>query len=369
MSNIKHIVIDARIRPSSTGRYTDRLLEHLQQIDRENRYTVLLEPGDKWKPTAQNFSVQVCEFRRFSFNLLDQLFYALQLYRLKADLVHFSMTPLEPIFYFGKRVTTTHDLTMLRFARAGKLPGWLHAIRMLGYNFLFWWSLKLARHIIVPTKFVKGDVAQSYRFAKKKITVTYEASEPPLAIDSEMPRGLMEPYIMHVGSPFPHKNIERLVMAFEVCRQTNPKLQLVLVGKKEYYFEKLEKWVGESPVRDSIHITGFVSEAELKWLYQHAEAYVLPSLSEGFGLPGLEAMAHGCPLVSSNATCLPEVYGDGAHYFDPNNLEDIAAKTGEVIKDRDLRKKLIHNGYVQLKKYSWRHMAEQTLDVYRSALK
>ncbi|MGH9856841.1 MAG: glycosyltransferase family 4 protein [Acidobacteriota bacterium] len=203
---------------------------------------------------------------------------------------------------------------------------------------------------------------------KKKITVTYEASEPTLAAKAEQLKGAHEPFIFHTGIPFAHKNLERLVMAFEVLKQSNPKLQLVLAGKKERYFEKFEEWVKESPVRDSILIPGFVSDAELKWLFQNAEAYVLPALSEGFGLLGLEAMAHGCPVVSSNTTCLPEVYGEAAHYFDPNNLEDIAAKTGEVIKDRALRKKLIHNGYVQLKKYSWQHMAEQTLEVYKNVL-
>lgn len=365
----KHIVIDARSRPSSTGRYVDRLMEHLQEIDNENRYTVLLRPGDKWKPTSKSWTVKECKYKQFSFNPLDQLFYALYLYRLKPDLVHFGMMPQEPAFYFGTRVTTTHDLTMLRFVRPGKLSVWLHHVRMVGYRILFWWSLRLDKQIIVPTKFVKGDLVEHYGFTKKKVHVTYESCEPSLAIDSEQPRDLMEPFIMHVGSPFPHKNIERLVMAFEVLKQTNPKLQLALIGKKEHYFEELQKWAKqESPVYNSIHFTGFVSDPELKWLYQHAEAYVLPSLSEGFGLPGLEAMAHGCPVVSSNATCLPEVYEDAAHFFDPNNLEDIAAKTGEVIRDKDLRKKLIHNGYVQLKKFSWKKMAQQTLEVYKKAL-
>lgn len=363
-----NIVIDARIRPSSTGRYTDRLLEHLQKIDQENRYIVLLQPGDDWKPAAKNFSVKTCSYRRFSFNPLDQLFFSLYLYRLKPDLVHFTMTPLEPMFYFGKRITTAHDLTMLRYARPGRLPVWLHAIRMAGYRMLFWWSLRLAKRVIVPSKFVKEDLVSLYPFVSGKVDITYEASEPQLADKPEPVKGVEKPFLLHVGSPFPHKNIDRLVMAFEALSHTNPDLQLVLAGKKEFYFNKLDKWIQESPVHSSIKTTGFVSSAQLKWLYQNAEAYVLPSLSEGFGLPGLEAMAHGCPLVSSNATCLPEVYGDGAHYFDPNNTDEIAAKTEEVIKDQALQKKLIASGYEQLKKYSWPRMAEQTSDIYKKAV-
>jgi glycosyltransferase involved in cell wall biosynthesis len=114
--------------------------------------------------------------------------------------------------------------------------------------------------------------------------------------------------------------------------------------------------------------TGFVSEGELKWLYQNCVAYVFPSLSEGFGLPALEAIVSGAPVASSNATCLPEVYGDAAHYFDPLNVEDMAAKVGDIIDDPKLRAELIAKGKKQAAKYSWRRMAEQTLAVYNRAL-
>lgn len=366
----KHIVIDARSRPSSTGRYVDRLLEHLQKLDNKNRYTILLRPGDNWQPSAQNFRAVTTYHKQFSFNPLDQITFAWFLYRLKSDLVHFGMTPQEPLFYFGKRVTTTHDLTMLRYTRAGKLPGWLHALRMIGYKLLFWWSLRIARHVIVPTHFVADDVGRKYPFVKPKTTVTYEASEPPLKDKAEKLKDVSHPFIMHVGSPFPHKNIERLVKAFEILKSQHPKLQLVLVGKKEQYFEKLERdIVSQSPAKEDIIIAGFVSEAQLKWLYENARAYVLPSLSEGFGLPGLEAMAHGCPVVSSNATCLPEVYDDAVIYFDPKNVEDIADKVHDILDNPSLRQVLIKNGRTQLKKYSWKRMAEQTLAIYSNVLR
>lgn len=361
---MKHIVIDARSRPSSTGRYIDRLLEHLQHVDQQHRYTVLLRPGDNWQPQAPNWSTIVCPYKQFSFNPVPLITFGLFLSRLKPDVVHFGMTPQEPIWFFGKRVTTTHDLTMLRFVRAGKLPQWLHALRMVGYRFLFWYAHKRASQIIVPTQFVANDLTSLRPWTKEKITVTYEASEPPLDTAAKQLRGVKEPFIMHVGSPLPHKNIERLIAAFEILKRSQPNLQLVLPGKKEQYFERLEASLQDNPIKDSVIIPGFVSDAELKWLYQNAEAYVLPSLSEGFGLPGLEAMAHGCPLVSSSATCMPEVYGNAAHYFDPENVEDMAAKINEVISSAAMRRDLIRKGYAQIKKYSWRKMAEQTRAVY-----
>lgn len=363
--DMKHVVIDARGRQSSTGRYVDRLMGHLQQLDTENRYTVLLEPGDHWEPHAENWSTKKCAYKRFSFNPLDLITFGLFIKKLKPDLVHFSMTPQEPAWPVGPRVTTTHDLTMLRFTRPGKHSRLVHGIRMIGYRFLFWYSHRAAREIIVPTQFVADDLAKLHPFAQNKITVTHEASEPPLGVKAEQPQKVHRPFIMHVGSPFPHKNIERLVEAFTILKENHPKLQLVLPGKKEQYFDKLEALIETHPYRGDIIIPGFVSDEELEWLYRNAEAYVLPSLSEGFGLPGLEAMAHGCPLVSSNATCLPEVYGDAAHYFDPESPDAIAKSIDEVISSEKQRKDLIQKGYIQLKKYSWNKMAAQTLEVYQ----
>jgi glycosyltransferase involved in cell wall biosynthesis len=343
-------------------------MQHLQQIDTDHRYTVLVEPGDTWQPANPAWSTVECPYKRFSFNPLQLITLGLFIERLKPDLVHFSMTPQEPVWYLGPRVTTTHDLTMLRFARPGKLPTWLHAVRMGGYRFLFWYSHKVAKHIIVPSQYVAGDLSKLHAFAAPKITVTLEASEPPLSIKAKPAPGVRRPFIMHVGSPFPHKNIERLVEAFIVLKETQPKLQLVLIGKKEQYFERLEQTIASHPHRKDIVIPGFVPDESLKWLYQNAEAYVLPALSEGFGLPGLEAMTYGCPLVSSNATCSPEIYGNAAHFFDPNSVDDIAQKTLQVLTNKRLRQVLIKKGYARLKHFSWERMARQTLEIYSNAL-
>ena len=361
-----HIVIDARNRRSSTGRYTDRLIQHLEAIDTENTYTVLVQTSDPWVPTAANFKRANCDFKQFSFNPLDQLTFSWQLYLLKADLVHFTMTQ-QPLFYFGKIVTTTHDLTMLRFTRAGRLPGWLHTVRAAAYRFMFWLAHKKSNKIVVPTNYVKEDLTKLQPFAAKKTVVTYESSEPPLSVPAKQPNGISQPFIMHVGSPFPHKNIERLIQAFEILNASQPELKLILAGKKEYYFEQLEKSLANSPLREKIIIPGFVSDEELKWLYQNAECYVLPALSEGFGLPGLEAMAHGCPVVSSNATCLPEVYQDAALYFDPLDINDIAEKVQAIISNKELANNLVIKGNELLPHYSWSKMAAETLAVYKEA--
>lgn len=173
---------------------------------------------------------------------------------------------------------------------------------------------------------------------------------------------------MYVGRSLPHKNLERLMDAFKILREKHPDLKLVLVGKKDHLMERHLEYAAKHNIK-GVEAAGYVSEGQLRWLYENTACYCFPSLSEGFGLPSLEAMMHGAPVASSNATCLPEVNGDAVHYFDPLSVNDMASKINDVLTDEKLRKQLIAKGYKQVKKYSWQRMAEQTLEVYKKALK
>ena len=364
---MQHIVIDARIRQSSTGRYIDRLLEHLQKIDSKHRYTVLLAPKDGWQPSSKRFTAKHIRTPIFSFNPLQQLVLSWQLYQLRPNLVHFGMTGHAPLFYFGHQITTTHDLTMFKYTRRGRLPRSVHWVRMRAYHLLVWVGHRMAKTIIVPTEYVRDAVAKYHLFTNRKIVVTYEASEPPLQVKPVRPDYAPDEYIMYVGSSFPHKNLRRLIRALDILNNDYPNLRLLLVGKQELHGKRLQKWVKDRGIQNVV-FTGFVSDTELKWLYEHCKAYIFPSLSEGFGLPGLEAMTYGAPVISSNATCLPEVYGEAAQYFDPEKTEEIAQAINKVLKSEKLRNELVAKGYKQIKKYSWTKMAEQTLSVYEDVL-
>lgn len=364
----KHIVIDARNRRSSTGRYTAMLIEYLQKIDKNNKYTILVEAGDIWKPRNQNFRTRTANFQQFSFNPRDQVSFAHLLYSLKPDLVHFTMTQ-QPLFYFGNIVTTTHDLTMLKYTRPSRFPAWLHNIGLLLYRFLFWLSHRKSNKIITPSRFVAEDLAKYQPFTKGKLEVVHEASDPPIKAKPMAVKGVIKPFIMHAGSPFPHKNLDRLIKAFDEVKKTQPNLQLVLPGKLKDQFKKdMKKWLSKSPNNADILTPGYVNDAELKWLYTNAELYVLPSLSEGFGLPGLEAMAHGCPVIASDNTCLPEIYGNAALYFNPFEEQEIAVEIEKVLTSAKFKKNLILAGRLQLRKYSWERTAKETLVIYAKTL-
>lgn len=360
------IAIDARELSTSTGRYVERLLHYLQKVDNEHDYLVLLKPADvaKWQPTNPRFKPVACPHKEFTF--AEQISLKKQLDQLKPDLVHFAM-PQQPIRYRGNKITTFHDLTTLRFNNPTK--NWLvFKFKQQVYRLVIKSAARHSRALIAISQFTKFDVAKFTSVTAEKITVIYEAADPiteaPKAVD-----GLAdEPFIMYVGRPTPHKNLERLVEAFGQISQVKPGVKLVLAGKYDQNYARIKQLVDKGGLTDSVIFTDFISESQLRWLYEHCSAYVFPSLSEGFGLPGLEAMAHGAPVVASRASCLPEIYGEAAHYFNPLDSHDIAAKVVDVLSDEKLRQNLITKGRAQAAKYSWQTMATQTLEVYKKAL-
>lgn len=364
----KHIVIDARIRRASTGRPLDRLVEELQDIDTTNRYTVLVQPDDSWHMHARNFTTLPCPFPQFSVSPLREIQFAWMLYRLKPDLVHFGMTQ-QPLLYFGNIVTMTHDLTMFNFVRRGSTPRLIFWFKMRLYHLMFWWAHKKSKKIIVPTKTVAKELAKFQPFTKTKTVVINEAGALPSTARSVKPKGVDGDFVMYTGTTFPHKNLRTLIEAFDMLHEQYPKLSLVLVGKRDEQSKELEAWARSRPSFKKIVFTGFIPDGELRWLYEHTQAYVFTSLSEGWGLPPLEAMANGAPVVSSNASVMPEVYGNAAHYCDPRDPTDIATKITDVLGNTKLRDQLIAAGKEQVAKYSWRKMAEETLDVYRARLR
>jgi glycosyltransferase involved in cell wall biosynthesis len=222
--------------------------------------------------------------------------------------------------------------------------------------------------ILTPSKFVKQDVAQYANISLNKIAVTYEAADKIKDMPEPIPRLKDKQFIMYVGRATPHKNLTRLIEAFAVLNKKYPDLMLALAGKMDANYKKVEALATEKRLAHRVVFTDFVTEGELRWMYENTAAYVFPSLSEGFGLPTLEAMVHGAPVVCSNATCLPEINGDAAIYFDPKVTFDIAKKISSVLSDSKLRGQLIRAGKLQAAKYSWQSMAKRTLEIYNQAL-
>ena len=360
------IVIDARESGTSTGRYVDKLVEYLHKLKPEFEIIILAKSPrlEFFKKIAPDFKAVKSDFKDFTF--AEQLGLMRQIKSLQPDLVHFTMTQ-QPVLYRGRKITTIHDLTTLRFDNPSKNPV-VFKLKQQVYGRVIKNVAKNSAVIITPSKFVARDVARFANIRPGKIAVTSEAADRITVPAQQVPRLGGKRFIMYVGRATPHKNLRRLIGAFEILRKSNPDLMLVLAGKFDANYHRLEALVSRKRMADAVVFPGFVSDGELRWLYDNTEAYVFPSLSEGFGLPGLEAMVQAAPVVSSNASCLPEVYGDGAHYFDPKITYDIAQKISNVINDRSLRNILTKKGRIQAAKYSWQTMAKQTLAIYRQVI-
>lgn len=361
---MSHIAIDARIINSSTGTYIERLLYYLQKIDATNQYTILLRKKDKsyWKPTAKNFTVKIADFDNYSLD--EQMGLKKMLDELSPDLVHFCM-PQQPILYRGKHVTTMYDLTLLKTYSSDK--NWfVYRFKQLIGRFVFKSVIKSSKFILTISEYSKKEILNFSKAPAKKIVVTL--------LSADIFKNKLEPYespfsnfILYVGRQNDYKNIRRLGDAHQKLLDKYPDLGLILVGKIDDSVQINKKYF-ESKKYRNIHFTGFIPDSQRDWLYTNARAYIFPSTMEGFGLPGLEAMGYGTPVISSNATCLPEIYQDAAHYFDPFDTDDIARAIDDVLSNDKLRHDLIQKGYRQLKKYSWRRCAEQTHSTYMNAL-
>ena len=362
------IIIDGRmITWTGIGRYTSELIANLAATDHENQYIILLQQHDfdTWTPPAGNFEKIPVDIVPYSVAEQRQLGSIVK--RLQPDLVHFPHFTV-PQGYNLPFVVTIHDLTLIDYSTnrsTGPLQKLRYAAKQQAMKVVLKHAIAKSTAIITPTNYVKQQLIERFGVAESKVTVTYEAGE--LTTTKAVPYEQIGDHklILYVGNAYPYKNLERLVEAFGLLG--NPDYKLVLVGKRDYFYEQLEALVTKKQIKNVV-FTGYATDGELAWLYQQATAYAFPSLSEGFGLPGLEAMAYGLPVVSSNATCLPEVYGEAAHYFDPLDTRDMAAKLAEVLDDDQLRGRLVKAGTARLKDFSWERMAKQTLEVYTAAV-
>lgn len=340
-------------------------MNYLQDIDHINNYVILLTPKDlpTWRTKSEHWVAVECPHKEFTF--AEQLAYKKQLDRLKPDLVHFTMAQ-QPIMYSGKVVTTIHDLTTVRFLNPDKNPVILKLKQQI-YKGVIKRVARKSAAVITPTQFVKDDLITFTGVDPGRITVTLEAADPIDSLPTPLNNLQNTDFIMYIGRPTPHKNLERLLAAFTLLQAQRPTLHLVLAGRTDSNYRRIADKVTAQGLKNVV-FTDFISDGQLHWLYEHCAAYVFPSLSEGFGLPGLEAMQHGAPVVSSNATCLPEVYGEAAHYFDPTNVEAMADAINEVLTDKQLRTQLTAAGRLKVQEYSWRRLAEQTLEIYEQVL-
>ncbi|HRY82090.1 MAG TPA: glycosyltransferase family 1 protein [Candidatus Moranbacteria bacterium] len=356
------------------GRYTQKLIENLEKVDDTNEYFIFLkaENFDEYQPKNKNFQKVLANYRWYTF--AEQIKMPFLLRKYKLDLVHFPHFNV-PLLYFGKFIVTIHDLILLRFPtiRSSTLSPLAYWFKFMAYKVVINLAIRRACTIIGVSNFTKNDILKKYpKILKEKIFVTYEACDdfcffnPKKYEQLSALYGIIRPYILYVGNVYPHKNPERLILATKEVAKEFPELKLVFVGGEDYFYRRLKELIRKQNIQNII-FSGFVPDYDLDAIFRNSLAYIRPSLHEGFELPALEAMARGVPVVAAEYECSKEILGDSAYYFDGEDISDIARAIKEILRNEKLRDELIKKGYDQAKKYSWKRMAQKTLELYQSA--
>jgi glycosyltransferase involved in cell wall biosynthesis len=239
-------------------------------------------------------------------------------------------------------------------------------------------TAKKAARIATVSEYSRQDLLNIYKLTPEKVAVTYNGigssfvPRPAVPNEAEEIRrrfGVSRDFLLAVGSLQPRKNLVRLIRAYARLRGEREDFspQLVIVGRKLWLASEIFDEVKRQRWADDVILTGYVTDADLPALYRAARAFVYPSLFEGFGLPPLEAMACGTPVVTSDVSSLPEVAGDAALLIDPNDERALADALIEIVNNEGLRAELREKGIAQAKKFTWREAAEKTLSLYREA--
>ncbi|MGE5245599.1 MAG: glycosyltransferase family 4 protein [Betaproteobacteria bacterium] len=365
------IGIDARkLHDFGIGTYIRNLVRHLARMDRDTEYVLLCRPedvealvslGDNFRPVVETSG---------NYSVAEQLKVPFAVQREGITVFHAPHYVLPPLV--GCRsVVTIHDCIHLMFPQY--LPGRLAHVYARSAITL---AARRATRVITVSESSKRDILRFVNLPPEKIDVIYNAYDERFAVE---PREedvvrvreryqLHDEFVLYAGTVKPHKNIERLIDAFHRVRQQGlDHLKLVLIGDDISKYASLRRAVHRHQLHQYVRFLGYVPEETLAVMYRLAGVFVFPSLYEGFGLPPLEAMASGTPVVTSNLSSLPEVTGDAAVLVDPYDPASIADGIRRVLVDEELRRTLRSRGLARARQFSWEASARRVREIYGQA--
>lgn len=332
------IGIDARFLGSHTGfdRYLEGLLNGLEKNDGNHRYVIFVSTkGDAvYQPRNNNFKKMLIDYPWYG---LKEQFLGLKFKSAGVELMHIPHWNV-PFFMPMPYVVTIHDLILWQKpnTEGTHLPQWLFYLKYFIFKKIFAWAVNRSRAVMVPSAYTANELMTAFPEAKNKITVTGEAvkdfsrltDRPSLLAEQH----ILTPYLLYVGSAYPHKNLKRLIQAFQMVKTAKPGLNLLLVGNQDSFYRDLKEWGKQENYLVGVRFMDAVPDATLGTLYRYAALLVYPSLTEGFGLPPLEALSVGLRPVASRRGSLPEVLGERAVYCNPEDTKDIASKIESALE-------------------------------------
>jgi glycosyltransferase involved in cell wall biosynthesis len=362
------IGIDARkLHDFGIGTYIRNILRELANIDQTTEYVLFSRPEDTAIASELGPNFRAVPTRAAHYSIGEQISIPLAVRRERLDLFHAPHYVL-PALTPTRSVVTIHDAIHLMFPEYRS-----HRLSHAYAHASLWTAAHKSDRIFTVSEQSKRDILKFFKVPPDKIVVTPNAIDERFSVapseehvvQTRERYQLSHAYLLYVGNIKPHKNLERLIEAFHLVReQGRPELELIIIGDEISKLQSLRRAVHRYQLHRFVRFLGFVPDKTLAVLYRLASVFVFPSLYEGFGLPPLEAMASGTPVVTSNVSSLPEVVGDAAILVDPYHAEAIADGILQVLRSAHLRDDLRQRGFARVKAYSWLRSAQRVREVY-----
>lgn len=336
------IVINARFLTQPITGVQRFAVEICKELQKKNENIVFVCPSNiLHKDIAQLLKVKVIGYN--TGHLWEKIDLPVYL-RLHGNPLLINLCNTSPLFY-SNQIVTIHDMAVF------ENPSWFTKKFVLLYKFVYPLMVLNSKKVLTVSEFSRKEIQKYLNVKIDKIEVIYNSVDHCRVFTGES-QNKYGKYILCVGSVEPRKNLKNLIKAFDLASLPDD-YNLVIVGGKNKLFNSLP--LDDSPkLLDKVIFTGYVSDEELSYLYQHAKVFVYPSLYEGFGIPPLEAMFYGCPTIISNTSSLPEVCGDASLYINPYHTQSIVTQIEHLLSNKDTRDKLVADGYKQVLKYSWK---------------
>ena len=343
-----HLIINSRFLTQKITGSQRFAIEISKRLKKMNPNEIFLAPKNIiHKELASNLQVKM--IGKLTGHLWEQIELPIYLKKQGNPLL-LNLVNTAPLFY-RNQIVTIHDLAFLRY------PKWFSKKFYYFYKFLIPKIVKSSRKIVTVSEFSKKEIISILNVPEEKVEVVYNAVSEKFKYNSSIEK---ENYILAVSSLDPRKNFKNLILAFKNLNLKDYKLKIVGSENKVFSNTEIKNLIKETP---NVEFTGYVSDDKLIKLYQQAKLFVYPSLYEGFGIPPLEAMACGTPVVVSNVASLPEVCGDAVYYVNPYDIHDIARGIETVLKDEELQKELIQKGLKRVKLFSWEKSAKKLIEI------
>jgi len=349
--------------------YTQQLLKNLAEIDQRNEYVLYVTDRTQafysFFKNRRNFTIKELTLKSTWFRTIFSL--AKETYADAIDVLH--VTYFAPPWHQGKLVVTIHDLAIYHYP--------IHFGFLEKTRFKIWvpYSARRAAKVITVSKFTKNDLAQTYCLPASNIEAVYNGvgeNFRPVSQSSQREIILKKykisnPFIFALGRLNSRKNLNALILAFHHLSSSTPiPHSLIIAGKNDYRSSEIGSFIQNLNLERKVKMVGYVPDEELPAFFSSAVCFVFPSVFEGFGLPVVEAMACGCPVISSNTSAIPEVIGDAGILINPYDTGEISQAIFKMISDDRLRSKLREKGLKRAKLFSWKETARRTLSVYES---